>query len=282
MGTGIIGTRAEAAATQPAFMEGSDRVRRSFFQRIKARLKPAIKTLVPSAWVRQIRHHRSAKWDAQFQSQPSVNVFAAIYKEAKWGADPRGDFYSGTGSHDPKIVLPYVETVGAFLESLLRAPSVVDLGCGDFNVGSQLRRFCGSYTACDVVPDLISRNQAKFSDAGVDFQCLDLTRGELPLAEIALLRQVLQHLSNVQILAIVPKLYRYKFLVCSEHIPTEANFPPNIEKPTGALVRLFLRSGVVLTEPPFNLKVKSESILCSDAQVVDGHAGCVRTTLYEL
>jgi len=71
-------------------------------------------------------------------------------------------------------------------------------------------------------------------------------------------------------------------LVCSEHIPTEANFPPNIEKPTGALVRLFLRSGVVLTAPPFNLKVKSESILCSDAQVVDGHAGCVRTTLYEL
>ncbi len=138
------------------------------------------------------------------------------------------------------------------------------------------------YIACDVVPGLISRNQEKFSDADVDFRCLDITQRDFPDAEVALLRQVLQHLSTVQILQVVPSLYRYRFLVVSEHLPVEPDFRPNVEKPAGAMIRLFLGSGVILTEPPFNLKVKSARVICSVSQAVDDHPGLVRTTLYEL
>jgi hypothetical protein len=211
-----------------------------------------------------------------------VDVFTAIYKEAKWGAGARDDFFSGNGSHDPEFVLPYIEAVRDFLESLPTLPSLVDLGCGDFNIGRHLRLHCGKYSACDVVPGLISRNQAKFSDADVDFRCLDITQDDFPDAEVALLRQVLQHLSNVQILKIVPRLYRYKFLVLSEHLPAEAHFRPNLEKPAGAMVRLCQGSGVVLTEPPFNLKVKSSQVIGSVAQEIGDRPGLVRTTLYEL
>lgn len=276
------------AARPSASGESPTRRMRSLVRVIKARvikvraMKPAIKALIPAGLRQQVRHRLSKRWDAKFRSQPVVDVFTAIYKEAKWGADPGGDFYSGTGSHDPEVVRPYVEAVGAFLQSLPSPPSLVDLGCGDFNIGRQLRRYCGKYTACDVVPGLILRNQAKFSDADVDFRCLDITQGDFPDADVALLRQVLQHLSNVQILKVVPKLYRYKFLVLSEHVSAEPDFRPNIEKPAGAMVRLFLRSGVILTEPPFNLKVKSGKVICSDAQAIDHHPGFVRTTLYEL
>jgi hypothetical protein len=245
-------------------------------------MKPTIRAIVPEGWRRQVRLHLSKRWDAKFQREPAEKVFTAIYKEGKWGAGPQGDFYSGSGSHDPQIVLPYIEGVSAFLESLTTPPSLVDLGCGDFNIGSQLRPYCGKYIACDVVPELISRNRTKFSDIDVDFRCLDITQGDFPDADVAVLRQVLQHLSNGQILEVVPKLYRYKFLVSTEHLPADPDFPPNIEKPMGAMVRVASHSGVVLTQPPFNLKIRSEKVICSNARAIGHYPGLVRTILYEL
>jgi hypothetical protein len=64
--------------------------------------------------------------------------------------------------------------------------------------------------------------------------------------------------------------------------PATPNFPPSRDKPTGGGTRLPQNSGIVLTAPPFLLKTKSESILCT----IDGSnvqlPGAVRTTLYEL
>jgi hypothetical protein len=237
---------------------------------------------IPEICRQQIRLHLSRRWDAKFGRQPAASVFTAIYREAKWGSAPDGDFYSGTGSHDPAVVLPYVEGVTAFLQSLPKPPSLVDLGCGDFNVGRQLRPYCSEYIACDVVPDLIARNRTKFSDLDVEFRCLDITEDEFPSGEIALLRQVLQHLSNTQILNVLPKLSHYRFLLLTEHIPADPDFQPNLEKPAGATVRLARCSGVVLTKPPFNLKVKFESVICSNVQPIGHLNGVVRTVLYEL
>jgi hypothetical protein len=237
---------------------------------------------IPESCRRQIRLHLSHRWDAKFHRQPAANVFTAVYREAKWGASPDGDFYSGTGSHDPSVVLPYVEAVTAFLQSLPKAASLVDLGCGDFNVGRQLRPHCDKYIACDVVPDLIARNRIKFQDLDVDFRCLDITDNDFPDGEIVLLRQVLQHLSNVQILNVIPKLCRYRFLLLTEHLPSVPDFRPNLEKPAGATVRLSLGSGVVLTKPPFNLRARSENVICSNPQPIGHLSGVVRTVLYEL
>jgi len=275
--------RASSAAGPFATGESPARRMRSRIRQVSVRLlQPAMKALVPASLRLRVNHHRSRRWDAKFQDQPAVEVFTAVYKEAKWGADAGGDFYSGSGSHDPEIVRPYVDAVSGFLQALPGPPSLADLGCGDFNVGRQLRRYCGKFVACDVVPSLMARNQVKFGDADVDFRCLDITAGEPPAAEVALLRQVLQHLSNAQILKVVPALYRYKFLVLSEHLPVEPGFRPNLEKPAGAMVRLSLGSGVVLTAAPFHLKVKSSHVMCSAAQAIGHGAGVVRTTLYEL
>lgn len=245
-------------------------------------IKPTVRAIFPESWRRRVRSHLSKRWDAKFERQPAEKVFRAVYKEGKWGTDPQGDFYSGSGSHDPKIVLPYIEAVGKFLESLPVPPSLVDLGCGDFNVGRQLRPYCGNYTACDVVSDLIARNQTKFCDLNIDFRRLDITQDNFPDADVAVLRQVLQHLSNTQILKVIPKLDRYKFLVLTEHLPADPDFRPNIEKPAGAMVRVSSGSGVVLTEPPFNLRVRSEQVICSSDRAIGRDAAVVKTTLYGL
>mgnify|MGYP002479352461 CR=1 FL=1 len=105
-----------------------------------------------------------------------------------------------------KHVEPYIKATSDFLSSLGAKPDVVDLGCGDFNVGSRLRPFCEKYVACDVAAPVVEVNREKFADLDVGFRQLDIIESELPEGDAVLIRQVLQHLSNADIEKIVAKL----------------------------------------------------------------------------
>jgi hypothetical protein len=244
-------------------------------------LTRGVRSVTPAPLRRIVREYRLRRWDAKHRERSVAEIFSAVYREGKWGKGPNGDLSSGPGSNDPVLVLPYVNSVVEFLTSLPRPPSVVDLGCGDFNVGRQLRPYCANYVACDVVPELIARNIQKFSYMNVDFRCIDIIEDNLPDGDVIFLRQVLQHLDNAQIQKIIPKLYRSKFLILTEHLPSGPDFRPNLDKPSGRDIRLSRRSGVVLTAAPFSLKIKSESIICMTNQP-SAHPGLLRTTLYQL
>lgn len=205
-------------------------------------------------------------------------TFEQIYRDHLWGGDDHA-FFSGSGSHSPTIVAPYVEAVRAFLRRFDHPPSVVDLGCGDFNVGSQIRDLCGHYTACDVVPDLIEYNRRRFAALDVDFRLHDLRSDTVPVCDVLFIRQVLQHLSNADIAQGLERLQgRCRFLVVTEHVPARVDFPPNQDKPSGASIRVDFGSGVVLTESPFDLARESEEVLCE----VPEYDGIVRTIAYGL
>jgi len=144
-----------------------------------------------------------------------------------------GELYSGSGSHQFDLVFPYVSAVTDFCRSLKVPPSAVDLGCGDFNIGRQIRPYCGRYIACDVVPELIEQNLSRFGDLRVEFRCLDIVHDPLPGGDVAFLRQVLQHLDNEKIATILRQLYRYRFVIVTEHLPANGGFVPNTDKPQG-------------------------------------------------
>lgn len=206
-------------------------------------------------------------------------VFSQIYKKQIWGKsnDPSQLFYSGIGSHDNVIVSTYIQAVQGFLSTFAEKPNVVDLGCGDFFVGSKVRQLCNNYTACDIVPELVEFNKQKYKTLGVDFRVVDLTTDDLPSGDIVFIRQVLQHLSNEQILKAIPKLSsKYKYLVLTEHLPVSQEFEHNLDKSAGSGIRIGLESGVVLTSSPFNLKPQSERRLCEVP-----YAGVITTTLYQ-
>ena len=96
------------------------------------------------------------------------------------------------------------------------------------------------------------------------------------------MRQVLQHVSNRDILNVVPKIASsYRYLVLTEHLPGSDDFVPNLDKAVGPGIRLTSGSGIVLTAEPFNLRPRSERVLC---ELPDGgpYGGRVRTNLYEL
>ncbi len=225
--------------------------------------------------------NRLFRREAGYSGLNSRQVFEKIYRDDAWGpahTDNR-EYFSGGGSHDPAIVDTYVTAVQEFIRVLGKKPDVVDLGCGDFNVGAQLVEFSSSYLACDLVAGLIDENRTLYRQANLSFRVLDMVKNELPGGDVALVRQVLQHLPNDDIIRFVSKLRgTFQHLLVTEHLPSGDDFPANVDKPIGPSIRLHSGSGVVLTRPPFNLAPKRERILCE----VEQFGGVIRTHAYEL
>ncbi|TVZ15654.1 methyltransferase family protein [Maribacter sp. MAR_2009_72] len=192
---------------------------------------------------------------------PTKAAMEQVYAMQLWGENGTA-FYSGEGSHLPNIVTPYIEVVSSFLGSFERPLRVCDLGCGDFNIGSTLVAYTVHYIAIDIVESLIVHNQKTFLQENLEFHCLDIAVDPLPKADCAVVRQVLQHLSNQEIQQIVEKLAQYRYVLLTEHLPDQ-EFEPNKDIISGQGIRLKNHSGVDLLAPPFNFKVKKETQLLS-------------------
>jgi len=200
---------------------------------------------------------------------PTKEAMEQVYEMKLWGGSS-SNFYSGIGSHHPEVVNPYIEVVISFLDSFQNELTLCDLGCGDFNVGKELVNYTTKYHAVDIVTSLIERNIEKYREDHLEFHCLDIAIDELPSGDCALLRQVLQHLSNTEIQRIVSKLTDFEYIIVTEHLP-EVDFIPNKDIISGQGIRLKKNSGVNLTAGPFNLKVKEETQLLS--VILNGQKG---------
>lgn len=168
-----------------------------------------------------------------------------------------------------------MSAVRAFLASRPSPPVVVDVGCGDFVASSRLVDVSRSFVACDVVPELIERNRRRFAREHLTFTVLDAIADPLPAGDVVIVKQVLQHLSNADVGAIVRKLAQYPTWIVCEHLPA-GTFVPNVDEPTDGDTRLPRRSGVVLTEPPFNVTPRETRVLCEPAS----GGGIIRTIAY--
>lgn len=209
---------------------------------------------------------------------PTKDAMEQVYEMNLWGENG-SDFYSGTGSHHLDLVGPYIEAVSSFLTSF-EAPLVVcDLGCGDFNVGKQLVKYTRKYMAADIVADLIKRNKKTFTDEKLEFHCLDIAADNLPEGDCALLRQVLQHISNAEVKRVVRKLTDFEYVILTEHLP-EGEFIPNKDIISGQGIRLKKQSGIDILASPFNLKVKEKKQLLSVP--AEHNKGNIVTTLYSM
>lgn len=209
---------------------------------------------------------------------PTKDAMEQVYAMKLWGNND-SEFYSGIGSHHPEIVEPYLKVLTTFLTSFKKPLVLCDLGCGDFNVGKELVRYTEKYIAVDIVADLIAYNKEKFKEENLQFRCLDIAMDDLPSGDCALLRQVLQHLSNVEIQMIVEKLADFKYVILTEHLPN-GDFIPNKDIISGQGIRLKKNSGLDLLAPPFDFKVKDEKQLLS-IPLKEGK-GVIITTLYQV
>ena len=232
------------------------------------------------AW-RALRH-AAVRCAATFQS--SERIFTAIYRQNQWGG-AAGVICSGGGSADPLIVDQYLDMLRNHAQlAAYHETAFIDLGCGDMQIGQHLIPLCRSYVGVDIVKFLITRHQAQLGSDSVRFVHLDIINDELPPGDVCFLRQVLQHLSNKQILKILPKLKQYKYVYITEHVPAVAAAGrPNLDKPHGKGIRLDRNSGVDLTSAPFGLPANQVTVLldvAGNTHGSDSDPGVIRTVLY--
>lgn len=181
-----------------------------------------------------------------------------------WGTDGKSRFFSGVGSRGLAADI-YVDQMAVLLNSLAaelgRRLIVVDLGCGDFCIGAALiakvpKSF---YIGCDIVPELIAHNTQMYRSERVDFRVLDIVTDVLPKGDVYLVRQVLQHLSNADVMNFLQRA-RCEYVFVTEGQPQERMGTVNPDVVSGAYTRFDWSSGrgrgLELDQPPFSLKTK--------------------------
>ncbi len=125
-------------------------------------------------------------------------TFRALYQHGGWVHEDEQESRSGIGS-STAVAAGLVERIEAATDRL-GAESLVDVGCGDWN-WMKRARFGFAYTGVDVVPEVIAANQ-QFARPGVNFTVCDAIEGPIPVADVALCREVLFHLSFTDAMAV--------------------------------------------------------------------------------
>jgi hypothetical protein len=234
------------------------------------------------------RHY--GRWERRWEQRQNIDktteeVFTEIYQKNRWGGS-KGEFYSGSGTANAQIGAAYVAMISehAARENFL-GRTFVDLGCGDFQIGHQLVPLCSSYIGVDIVKPLVDRNQEMYGDDRTQFRHLNIAEDQLPSGDVCFVRQVLQHLSNQQIVAVLQKLQQYQWVFITEHYPTpNQSIQPNRDKVFGGDVRVFENSGVYLTQPPFELpatRLTEVLEVPGDGLGKGNDPGVIRTFLYQ-
>lgn len=215
-------------------------------------MKNLIRKLIPK-WVMRIYIY------AKNKNKSPEEIFTEIYNKSLWGKAPDGRQYcSGLGTIDTNVE-KYIEMLRNFIHEH-EIKSIFEIGCGDFTImKSVLSQSDIKYTGFDIVKSLIDFLTTFYSNDNVKFMHMDaIDSVEYPAADLCIIRQVLQHLSNSQITEIIRKTEKYKFVIITEHLPLNPKHK-NEDKITSGYIRLqnYNTSGVFLDAPPFSLKCKT-------------------------
>ena len=207
--------------------------------------------------------HRGAI--ANLKQKTNTEIFNSIYKTGAWGVNAEGLGYSGAGSTGKPLIYS-IEMLTSVIKSVAPVTSIVDIGCGDLSFGRAASRLVETYTGIDVSSEIIAQ-VSKGAPANMAFAVVDATEGPIPTADLVVIRQVLQHLTNDQILAVISRVKesKPKYVLIFEHVFGPKNDTcSNIDLVcNGPHTRVGYQSGVYLEEPPFSLspeKVYEERI----------------------
>ncbi len=119
-------------------------------------------------------------------------IFSGIYERNAWIVG------SGEGSL-PENTIIYRTFLQHFLQEK-KIQTVLDIGCGDWQLGSRIDWSGIEYVGIDIVPSVIEMNRRRYPSEHLSFVCADATTERLPPADLLLIKDVLQHWPNDTIL----------------------------------------------------------------------------------
>lgn len=165
--------------------------------------------------------------------QDAAETFRANYQTGGWVHGDGQESRSGIGS-SAAVTAGLLERIRAVMKHL-RAESLVDVGCGDWN-WMKWGELDFAYTGVDVVPELIAENQ-QHARPGVSFALCNAIEGPIPSADVALCREVLFHLSFADARAVVAHIKKTaRFLLAT----TDLDIGINSDIQTGDFRRINL------------------------------------------
>src|ERR1700753_1246473 len=101
----------------------------------------------------------------------------------------------------------------------------------------------------------MQHQRKKYEVPRLSFACANLITDELPGAELYLVRQVLQHLTNDEIATVLKRLSPFPKVLITEDLsltPTSCTH----DMTHGPEVRSDFGSGVYVDQPPFSVEIK--------------------------
>jgi hypothetical protein len=246
------------------------------------KLRAVVRAAAPQWLLRRLHVWRARRHAQTFGRLPIADAFDRVYAQAVWGES--ADEASGSGSYGT-----WASECVAFVESLVAAHglrSAVGVGCGDFNVGARLCALFERYEALDVSRVIIERNRRRFGHLrNVRFSVVDATREPLPRADLVMVRQVLQHLSNAQIEPVLRNAQTCgaRLIVVAEHaIEPSAVTEYNVDLQTHSPgTRLAFRSCVRIDKPPLERPARCVRSIPADRPVLHGLAESLDVCLLE-
>ena len=125
-------------------------------------------------------------------------TFAHINEINLWGAK---ESESGEGSTAEQTGILVDRLPKLFNE--FRVHSIVDAPCGDLNWILPCLESIDKYVGCDILPDLIEKNEENYGSLSkAMFLCMDISQELLPQVDLILCRDCLVHFSYLKLLAI--------------------------------------------------------------------------------
>ena len=121
------------------------------------------------------------------------DIFTNIYKKEYWS----GINKSGSGSDLIQTIKIRKELPNFLQESKIL--SMLDLPCGDFFWMREINLDFISYIGGDIVPQLITKNNAKYSSPKRKFILMNILEDPLPKVDLVFCRDLFGHLSYGQI-----------------------------------------------------------------------------------
>ena len=149
-------------------------------------------------------------------------VFSKIYKEGLWQGG------SGDGSKIENV-REYVDVLQKYIDKP-EIKTVIDLGCGDWQFSKFLDLSSVLYLGVDVVDSVIDSNINLYSASNIDFISRDIITYELPQVDLIICKDVLQHLSNRDVISVLIKIIKSsKFALITNDFNSESTSNIDIE-----------------------------------------------------
>lgn len=164
----------------------------------------------------------------------SYLFFDSLYQNGGW--EGKG---SGPGS-EPKTQVGYLALLGKIIGYTPSIKTILDIGCGDWQLMRNIDLSKHQYLGIDVSQMMVEINNKKFKNENVKFKLLNPVFSDLPLADLIIIKDVLQHLPIEHIQIILNKIRKQSnILITNDFTHTNVSYdikvgdwrPVNVLKP---------------------------------------------------